>query len=447
MPHGGEGEFQGHQSPIFTEGIGKGKEWDGWGTGDNPDRPPRPGRIWQKYGGVWYEAPFLSAGNGVLSNYTLADQMIGTAKGNRWNKDDSVVGGYKPNTEVLEEIAEDIKEKAKTLVTGSPIKLRYGSLYSGFKTDANNSLRYPTQPSLLTEESDYVAFRFFKYAPPFKNRVAGEYRLPGTDGNAAGKLMQAYDYNQTGNNGDATYEKLEGERGRDILLYMPEDVSTGYKANWQGKAFSNIGAEFLRTIGNGKQALSTATNAGKEALERSVPVLGAIAVSRMIGSITGDSITADDIFSSTSGAILNPNVELLFGGVDLRNFSLTYKLVPRNDTETVIINDIIKRFKRAMLPTTNPGEIMGFNSNGDNAGINNGFIGLPDLCQVVFMQGAGMHPVLPKFKMCAITDVSVNYTPDGSYATYGDGQPVAIELGLTFQETKMVFQEDIEQGF
>ena len=90
---------------------------------------------------------------------------------------------------------------------------------------------------------------------------------------------------------------------------------------------------------------------------------------------------------------------------------------------------------------------MGFNSNGDNAGINNGFIGLPDLCQVVFMQGAGMHPVLPKFKMCAITDVSVNYTPDGSYATYGDGQPVAIELGLTFQETKMVFQEDIEQGF
>ena len=79
--------------------------------------------------------------------------------------------------------------------------------------------------------------------------------------------MQAYDYNQTGNNGDATYEKLEGERGRDILLYMPEDVSTGYKANWQGKAFSNIGSEFLRTIGNGKSS-ATATNAGKEALER-----------------------------------------------------------------------------------------------------------------------------------------------------------------------------------
>ena len=59
MPHGGEGEFQGHQSQIFTEGIGKGREWDGWGTGDNPDRPPRPGRIWQKYGGVWYLASIL----------------------------------------------------------------------------------------------------------------------------------------------------------------------------------------------------------------------------------------------------------------------------------------------------------------------------------------------------------------------------------------------------
>ena len=98
--------------------------------------------------------------------------MIGTAKGNRWNKDTTVVGQYKPNTEVLEEIADDVREKAKQLVTGSPIKLRYGSLYNDFKTDANNSLRYPTQPSILTEESDYVAFRFFKYAPPFKNRVS-----------------------------------------------------------------------------------------------------------------------------------------------------------------------------------------------------------------------------------------------------------------------------------
>jgi hypothetical protein len=45
--------------------------------------------------------------------------------------------------------------------------------------------------------------------------------------------------------------------------------------------------------------------------------------------------------------------------------------------------------------------------------------------------------------MCAITDVQVNYTPDGNYATFNDGAPVAYELKLSFMETKLVFAEDI----
>ena len=53
------------------------------------------------------------------------------------------------------------------------------------------------------------------------------------------------------------------------------------------------------------------------------------------------------------------------------------------------------------------------------------------------------HEALPRFKMCAITQVDVNYTPDGTYATYYDGQPVAVQLTISFQETKLVFSEEI----
>ena len=64
------------------------------------------------------------------------------------------------------------------------------------------------------------------------------------------------------------------------------------------------------------------------------------------------------------------------------------------------------------------------------------------------MRGAIEHKALPRYKMCAITSVDVNYTPDGAYATYNDndnpGQPVAIELSIGFQETKLVFAEEIE---
>ena len=64
------------------------------------------------------------------------------------------------------------------------------------------------------------------------------------------------------------------------------------------------------------------------------------------------------------------------------------------------------------------------------------------------MRGNKEHKVLPRYKMLAITEVDVNYTPDGAYATYSesDGQPVAIELSINFQETKINFAEEVIRG-
>jgi hypothetical protein len=140
---------------------------------------------------------------------------------------------------------------------------------------------------------------------------------------------------------------------------------------------------------------------------------------------------------------MNPNTELLFQSVDMRNFMLKFKLVPRNEPESLTINRIVKTFKACTLPMRDPGKVFGFNSRGDNSGILSGFIGVPHLCRVSFMRGSEVHNVLPIYKMLAVTQVDVNYTPDGAYATYGDGQPVAIELAINFQETKINFAEEV----
>ena len=143
---------------------------------------------------------------------------------------------------------------------------------------------------------------------------------------------------------------------------------------------------------------------------------------------------------------MNPNTELMFQSVDMRNFALKFKLVPRNAGESIQINEIIKVFKACTLPQRNPGQVMGFNDPDKpiNKGVVAGFIGVPNLCRVSFMRGAEEHHVLPRYKMLAVTEVGVNYTPDGAYATYrDDGQPVAIELTLNFQETKINFAEEI----
>ena len=77
------------------------------------------------------------------------------------------------------------------------------------------------------------------------------------------------------------------------------------------------------------------------------------------------------------------------------------------------------------------------------------FISVPDLVRVSFMSGSGPADYLPQFKMCAITQVDINYTPDGSYAKIVDadgkvGGVPAMELTVGFQETKLVYREEVQ---
>jgi len=298
----------------------------------------------------------------------------------------------------------------------------------------SSSLRYPSSPN-ITEDSDYIALNFFKYDPPFgvrKSPSAGE--EGGADDNTKGRK---YNYGRSG--------EYTSSGAPTIILYMPEDISTGYKANWGGKAFSNIARDLLDTAAGetGIDKLMGAGAGARDALGR-LPAMGGVAAIRKgIQKITGDSLSNDDVFGATSGAILNPNTELLFESIDMRSFNLNFKLMPRNNDESKQINAIIRCLKETMLPRKNVSGVWKSKSKG----IRNGFISVPDLCRVSFMRNGKEHEFLPRYKMCAITQVDVNYTPDGSYATYADGQPAAISLAISFQETKLLFAEDIQHGY
>ena len=56
-----------------------------------------------------------------------------------------------------------------------------------------------------------------------------------------------------------------------------------------------------------------------------------------------------------------------------------------------------------------------------------------------------MHPFLNKFKPCALTNFSVNYTPAGSYMTYRDGGSMTqYQLSFTFSEIEPIYQNDFD---
>jgi len=315
------------------------------------------------------------------------------------------------------------------------------------KPEFTKSYRYPSNPG-IDATTDYVMFNFYEYIPPFS-----------TFGGVGTTALEQY------NSSAMVYQPAPGLK--QIMLYMPEDISTGYKTNWTGKNFGNTAAGMMRTFG--QQTLGEAVAKGlQETLqgaELAAAVTKAKVIQDLVSDITGEQISLDDIFGSTRGVIFNPNTELLFGGFDLRNFTLNFKLVPRNQKEADMIEGILYTFKKAMLPSFSTGkevssttdEIANIFSFGllntipgaatylnelDNEGFKSNFIKIPKLVKVNFMSGSGLNKHVPQYKMCALSQMDVNYTPDGVYATTRDGRMVAYQLSLNFQETKLVFSEE-----
>ena len=345
------------------------------------------------------------------------------------------------------------------------------------------SLRYPQDH--LQHDSDYVMFNFYRYTPPFKKgsrdktyfwqKGSKEDSLEILEGKGGTTSNTIDDYNFS-----ALYSREEVLTP--VVLYMPEDISSSYKANWTGKAFSNVARDAMEAAAAGGWSKVDGLAKGVDNLmKRSKALVGAQAKRTATQAITGDTLSNDDVFGGISGVILNPNAEMLFGGTEFRTLTLNYKLVPRNEGEARAIKGIIQTFKQAMLPMHSVGgadaKVFGqeFHTDGTDAedltlsynkkrawydglnwlgtgsvaaggGLDNAFIAVPNLCHVAFMNGSGMNENVPQYKMCAITNVDVNYTPDGAWATYGDGTPVATTLSLSLQETKLLFAEDVIRG-
>jgi len=316
------------------------------------------------------------------------------------------------------------------------------------QASSSKSARVAYPRTLFDDYTDYVKFDFYKYQGPFQGDGGGSTNV---DGSEALKI-----YNQSNGQQYTRYPNLSPSR---IVMYMPEDISTGYQTDWTGKGFSNIGMNALRTAGNaaagdGGATITSFVNSLKAA-STALPSAAAQGIATGINALGNDNVTTDDVLQGALGVVLNPNTELMFQGFKLRSFGLKFKMSARNEAEAKDIAKIIGTFKKVSLPSFGPnpqgptgsigGAILDAVTPGEGApeASNNNYIGVPGLCTVQFMKGNALHPHLPQYKVCAITQVDVNYTPDGTYNTFTDGRPVAVELGLQFSETKLVYSNEI----
>jgi hypothetical protein len=137
----------------------------------------------------------------------------------------------------------------------------------------------------------------------------------------------------------------------------------------------------------------------------------------------GQAAQINDVFTRSTGALLNPNLELLFQGPELRTFNFTFQLSARDDKEATMIKRVIRFFKKNMAV------------NKSNTDI---FLKSPNVFEIKYNQDKSLN----QFKTCALRSFNVDYTPLGSYMTFTDGTMVSYGLTMQFQELDPIYSQD-----
>ena len=154
--------------------------------------------------------------------------------------------------------------------------------------------------------------------------------------------------------------------------------------------------------------------------------------------IAGQAMGARNLLSRATGAIANPNMELLFNAPGLRAFDFTFQMSPRDAQEAAQVRSIINFFKQGMSVKTTSTNV---------------FLKAPNYFEVDYITFGDngemkQHPSINIIKTCALLTCSVDYTPNNSYMTYSDDQRsmVSYTMNLQFSELDPIYESDYYTG-
>ena len=225
-----------------------------------------------------------------------------------------------------------------------------------------------------------------------------------------------------------------------IALYLPGQVTDSTGAQYEdlptgliGKALGDIAGlaksyqqsdyeQVGKRVGNAAKAFIT--EAGRRLLATAAEgLLGAEGAVQGVNKLFGQ---AD-----------NPFVEVLFTHMNIRQFTYNFEFAPRNEEETIEIQQIIQLFRYHMAP-----ELQTQNGR---------YLTLPSTFDIHYMYKANNgqsyeNDYYTRLSTCVLKQCDVNYTPNG-VKSFADGAPTRITMGLTFAETEALTKEKIQQGY
>ena len=219
-----------------------------------------------------------------------------------------------------------------------------------------------------------------------------------------------------------------------VTLPIPSQLTDTNNVSWNNSTMNDLEMAGIRAGGDimnsGKplEAVQKIIDDGLTSLENNTGNAKTLIQSLILGQLPGINKRPNEVLGRFAGQIINPNLELIFGGPTLRSFQYSFRLTPRNDKETQAVRSIIRFFKQGMAIKENATNL---------------FLSAPNVFQPRFYNKEGrQHTFINTIKKCACTSFTVNYVPDNTFMTLPNSSMTAYEIGMSFQEMDPIIDQD-----
>jgi len=220
--------------------------------------------------------------------------------------------------------------------------------------------------------------------------------------------------------------------GGHIYLPIPEDFTQEFVVRY-GEQDTAMAGAFLTGTETGRTMLnnfnnylnkkgSLSTIATDIDFRQVVRDAGEVSAYAGFSALNGVAPVIGGLVGKSMGAIANPHPSIFFQGVTLRDYTFTWKLIPRNRTEAEIIKKILKKIKKECLPKKS-----------------GNYLTYPKLVEPKIEKGTFGQDQF--YKKSFVKSISINYNGEGTSAFFVDGNPVSIVLSLGLQEAELYLEE------
>jgi hypothetical protein len=220
-----------------------------------------------------------------------------------------------------------------------------------------------------------------------------------------------------------------------ICLFMPTGIQFQDGASYNTMNLGAIGSQVLGGDGTATGFAKGTAEAISASIDKAMEyaqgnVLGGLAAAIAAKVVPGASFSsASEVFQFANKKVLNPYSNVAFTGSTLRSFSFSFKLIASSEVESRTIRNIIYQFRKHMYPKEYDKFILNY----------------PNKFEITFWSGDSQDEsdYIPKIYQCYLT--ALNDTYNSTANTYfKDGAPTEVDVSLTFQETRALSRNDIE---